>query len=43
VEHLEKTEHLRVLIANQRAQRLELLAGVVSGLGHEVIARENRR
>ena len=32
--------HLRILIANQRADRLELLAQVVSGLGHEVIARE---
>jgi AmiR/NasT family two-component response regulator len=32
--------HLRVLIANQRAQRLDLLAQVVNGLGHEVIARE---
>jgi AmiR/NasT family two-component response regulator len=32
--------HLRVLIANQRSERLELLAQVVTGLGHEVIARE---
>jgi response regulator NasT len=32
--------HLRVLIANERRDRLELLAHVVSGLGHEVIARE---
>ncbi len=32
--------HLRVLIANQRAERLDLLAQVVTGLGHEVIARE---
>ena len=32
--------HLRVLIANQRSDRLELLAKVVKGLGHEVIARE---
>jgi AmiR/NasT family two-component response regulator len=32
--------HLRVLIANQRADKLELLAEVVKGLGHEVIARE---
>jgi AmiR/NasT family two-component response regulator len=31
---------LRVLIANERRDRLELLAGVVAGLGHEVIARE---
>jgi AmiR/NasT family two-component response regulator len=34
------TEHLRVLIANERPDRLELLAQVVLGLGHEVIARE---
>jgi AmiR/NasT family two-component response regulator len=32
--------HLRVLIANERRDRLELLAQVVVGLGHEVIARE---
>jgi signal transduction histidine kinase len=32
--------HLRVLIANQRSDRLEILAQVVNGLGHEVIARE---
>jgi AmiR/NasT family two-component response regulator len=36
----EETRHLRVLIANERRERLELLAQVVSGLGHEVIARE---
>ena len=35
-----ESEHLRVLIANERRDRLELLAEVVSGLGHEVIARE---
>ena len=32
--------HLRVLIANERRERLELLAQVVIGLGHDVIARE---
>jgi AmiR/NasT family two-component response regulator len=32
--------HLRVLIANERKDRLGLLAQVVAGLGHEVIARE---
>jgi len=37
---LERTQHLRVLIANQRADRLDLLAAVVGGLGHDVIARE---
>jgi len=35
-----EVEHLRVLIANERKDRLELLAQVVAGLGHEVIARE---
>jgi two-component system, response regulator / RNA-binding antiterminator len=33
-------DHLRVLIANEKRERLELLAQVVAGLGHEVIARE---
>jgi len=33
-------KHLRVLIANERRDRLELLAQVVLGLGHDVIARE---
>jgi response regulator NasT len=33
-------QHLRVLIPNERRDRLELLARVVAGLGHEVIARE---
>jgi AmiR/NasT family two-component response regulator len=33
-------EQLRVLIANERRDRLELLARVVTGLGHDVIARE---
>src|SRR3954463_2943138 len=32
--------HLRILIANERRDRLELLARVVIDLGHEVIARE---
>jgi response regulator NasT len=35
-----KTGHLRILIANERRDRLELLAQVVIRLGHEVIARE---
>lgn len=34
------SRHLRVLIANERRDRLELLARVVVGLGHDVIARE---
>jgi len=33
-------QNLRVLIANERRDRLELLANVVIGLGHDVIARE---
>jgi AmiR/NasT family two-component response regulator len=37
---LEPDGHLRILIANERRDRLELLAQVVIGLGHEVIARE---
>jgi len=32
--------HLRVLIANEKRERLEDLAKVVAALGHEVIARE---
>jgi CheY-like chemotaxis protein len=36
----EVVQLLRVLIANERRDRLELLAQVVTGLGHEVIARE---
>src|SRR5829696_8652899 len=35
-----ETEHLRVLIANERKDRLALVAPIVVGLGHEVIARE---
>lgn len=34
------TEHLRVLIANQRKDRLAEVAAAVASLGHEVIARE---
>jgi AmiR/NasT family two-component response regulator len=35
-----ETEHLRVLIANERKDRLALVAPIVADLGHEVIARE---
>jgi response regulator NasT len=35
-----ETEHLRVLIANERRDRLALVAPIVIALGHEVIARE---
>jgi AmiR/NasT family two-component response regulator len=34
------TEHLRVLIANERNEGLALVASAVVALGHEVIARE---
>jgi response regulator NasT len=36
----EGTDHLRVLIANERKDRLALVAQTVVALGHEVIARE---
>ena len=36
----DEPQRLRALIANERPDRLELLAQVVTGLGHEVIARE---
>jgi chemotaxis response regulator CheB len=35
-----ETEHLRVLIANERKDRLALVAPIVAALGHEVIPRE---
>jgi AmiR/NasT family two-component response regulator len=35
-----ETQHLRVLIANERRDRLALVAPIVASLGHEVIARE---
>ena len=35
-----ETNHLRVLIANERKDRLALVAPIVVALGHEVIARE---
>ena len=35
-----ETEHLRVLIANERSDRLAMVAPIVAALGHEVIARE---
>jgi AmiR/NasT family two-component response regulator len=38
--HYRETEHLRVLIANERRDRLALVAPIVAALGHEVIARE---
>jgi response regulator NasT len=38
--HHRETEHLRVLISNERADRLALVAASVVALGHEVIASE---
>ena len=35
----DRPEHLRVLIANEQAERLEATTQIVVGLGHEVIAR----
>ena len=35
-----ETDHLRVLIANERQDRLALVTPIVVGLGHEVIACE---
>jgi AmiR/NasT family two-component response regulator len=35
-----ETEQLRVLIANERKDRLALVAPIVASLGHQVIARE---
>jgi AmiR/NasT family two-component response regulator len=37
---MDTTDHLRVLIANERKDRLALVAPIVVALGHEVIARE---
>jgi AmiR/NasT family two-component response regulator len=34
------TEHLRVLVANERKDRLALVVPIVASLGHEVIASE---
>jgi AmiR/NasT family two-component response regulator len=34
------THDLRVLVANHRKDRIELIASVVADLGHEVVARE---
>jgi len=38
--HKLETHNLRVLIANERKDRLALVAPIVAALGHEVIARE---
>ena len=35
-----QTQALRILIANERKDRLERIATIVTGLGHEVISRE---
>lgn len=36
----ESSKSLRILIANERKDRLERIAEIVTGLGHEVISRE---
>lgn len=36
----DELQHLRVLIANQRPERLELVTKLVEALGHQVIARQ---
>jgi AmiR/NasT family two-component response regulator len=36
----DETHHLRILIANEKRERLERLAAFIATLGHEVIARE---
>jgi hypothetical protein len=36
----DRPEHPRVLIANERRDRLALVAPIVAALGHEVTARE---
>ena len=36
----ERQEHLRVLVANERQDRLEITDRAVAALGHEVVARE---
>jgi AmiR/NasT family two-component response regulator len=36
----ERPEHLRVLIANERRERLEMTTQIVARIGHEVVARE---
>jgi AmiR/NasT family two-component response regulator len=36
----EEPAHLRVLIANERADRLDRIAKIVADLGHDVIARQ---
>jgi AmiR/NasT family two-component response regulator len=36
-----ENERLRVLVANERRDRLALVEPILAGLGHEVIAREN--
>jgi AmiR/NasT family two-component response regulator len=36
----DRPEHLRVLIANERQERLEMTTQIVASMGHEVVARE---
>jgi len=36
---IEETHHLRVLIADEEQRRIAEIAGVISGLGHTIVAR----
>jgi two-component system, response regulator PdtaR len=40
VDASEQGQSLRVLVANEREERLEAITAIVEGLGHQVIARE---
>lgn len=41
IQHLlDDADHLRVLIANEVPERLEMVSAIVASLGHDVIARE---
>ena len=40
MDDLEAPEHLRVLIANHRSERLQQVAQAVRDLGHEVLSRQ---
>ena len=40
VNMIKSTDSLRILIANERKDRLERIAEIVTGLGHEVISKE---
>jgi AmiR/NasT family two-component response regulator len=37
---VQDTAHLRILLANERRDRLDLLAHIIDGMGHDVVGRE---